>query len=209
MSKDRGAKCKLCRRAREKLFLKGDRCHTAKCAIDKRNYPPGDRSARAGKKISEYGRRLIEKQKLRRYYGVSEKCIRIYFRRASTQKGITGLNLLWLFEMRVDNIMHRLNFALSRPHSRQLVGHGHFLLNGVSIDVPSILLVPGDVITLKSSSKNKLRKRFAATKEKGLPDWLGLEEDGADYRFVVKRKPSRTDIDVPVEEQLVVEYYSR
>lgn len=206
MSRYRGPSCKLCRRSREKLFLKGDRCFTAKCEIEKRNFPPGPRATMM-RKISEFGRRLREKQKLRWFYGVSEKAIRRYFKEASRQKGITGHNLLVLFETRFDNILYRSNIARSRKEARQMIRHGHFAVNNKKMDIPSFIAKEGDVININPKSLEWIKDRFSAVKEKGLPSWIGFDESKS--LVTVLQRPQRTEIDVPVEEQLIIEYYSR
>jgi len=206
MSRYRGPSCKICRRAREKLFLKGERCHTAKCAIEKRNFPPGFRSLKP-KKISEYGKRLREKQKLRFFYGVSEKQMRIYFDKASKAKEITGHSLLSLFESRLDNIVFRANLAKSRKESRQLVRHSHFLVNGKKANIPSIILKKSDVVTIKDKSLSLFKDAFDSMKDKDKQVWLIVNE--SEKSIVVDHNPNREEIDVPVDEQLIVEYYSK
>jgi small subunit ribosomal protein S4 len=200
-----GPSCKICRRNRVKLFLKGDRCHTAKCAIEKRNFPPGPKAI-IPRKLSEYGRRLREKQKLRFHYGVSEKQIRGYFSRALRQKGVTGYNLLGLFESRLDNVVFRAKLAASRAEARQSVRHGHFLLNGKKANIPSILVKAGDILHVAVSDAVWAAK-FEKTKEKGLPTWLSF--GSMPGQIQVLQLPAREEIDAPVEEQLIVEFYSR
>ncbi len=199
------ASCKICRRNREKLYLKGARCETAKCAIEKRNFPPGIRFA-TPKKMSEYGKRLREKQKLRFFYGVSETQIRNYFKKALAQKGITGHNLLSLFERRLDNILYRTKLAKSRKEARQLIQHGHFNVNQKSVDIPSFIASEGDVITIKEKSMELIKDRWLVLKEKGLPTWLTFDESQKTIKLV--HAPKREEIDSPVEEQLIVEFYS-
>jgi small subunit ribosomal protein S4 len=199
------ASCKICRRNREKLFLKGARCFSAKCAIEKRNYPPGHKSVVA-RKMSEYGRRLREKQKLRFFYGVSEIQMRNYFSRARSQKGMTGHNLLCLFERRLDNVLYRAHLASSRKEARQLIRHGHFELNGKSVDVPSISVSEGQVITVRSGHIEFVKERFKQLKDKTLPTWIRFNE--SDLSLQILHIPNREEIDVPVQEQLIVEFYS-
>lgn len=197
--------CKICRRNRVKLYLKGARCESAKCAIEKRNYPPGIRSVIV-RKISEYGRRLREKQKLRFFYSVSETQIRNYFERALHQKGIAGHNLLFLFERRLDNVLYRAKVAKSRKESRQMVQHGRVQVNGQKVDIPSFLVKEGDVVGFVSGGLELLQPRFEAIKDKGIPAWLSFNDK--EKLLTVTRFPKREEVDVPVEEQLIVEFYS-
>ena len=206
MSRYRGPKCKICRRSREKLYLKGDKCYTAKCEIEKRNYPPGMRSIRP-LKVSEYGRRLREKQKLRFFYGVSESQIRSYFNKASRQKGITGHNLLSLFELRLDNLVYRMSFARSRQEARQRVKHGGVSVNGTRVNVPSFLVRVGDEVSFPGIAEDKLKVCLEALKEKGSPSWITFNEKP--LLLKIEHLPKRGEINVPVEEQLIVEYYSK
>jgi small subunit ribosomal protein S4 len=208
MSRDTNPSCKRCRRSGVKLFLKGTRCETAKCAIDKRNFPPGPRVNRY-KKISEYGRRLRAKQNMRFFYGVTETFIRNAYKKTSRQKGIAGYNLLLLFEGRLDNIITRSRLVFSRKEARQLVMHGHFELNSKSVDRPSIQLKVGDKITFKKSMKECLETRYDRVNEEGFPNWLSFDQDKAE--LTVTNVPTREEIMVPagVEEQLVIEYYSK
>lgn len=206
MSRYRGPSCKLCRRSKVKLFLKGERCFTMKCEIEKRNYPPGIRSLK-NPKMSEYGKRLREKQKLRYFYGVTEKQMQLYFDKASREAGITGHNLLTRFEKRLDNISYRCFLAKSRKQGRQLVKHAHFLLNGKKVDVPSIILKVGDVVSIKESSLDLFKDWTESFKDKAFPEWLVYDEKSRSIKVV--KDPSREEIDVPVEEQLIVEYYSK
>ena len=206
MGRYTGPSCKKCRRAKVKLFLKGERCHGAKCAIEKRNFPPGPRALRPPK-LSEYGRRLIEKQKVRFLYGVSENQMRIYFSKASGIKGITGHNLLMLFEKRVDNIVFRMNLAKSRKQARQLIRHGLFKLNGKKIDIPSIILKAGDELTFKDDKKSFFEPSIENLKANGHPEWLLFDDKSKTVKL--QTDPTRDQIDVNVEEQLIVEYYSK
>jgi len=198
------ASCKVCRRNKEKLFLKGARCHTAKCAIEKRNFPPGIRT-NMPKKMSEYGKRLREKQKLRFLFGISEVQMRNYFDSALNQKGVTGSNLLKLLESRFDNALFRSKFAMSRKDARQLIRHGHFSVNGRKVNIPSYSLKQGDIISLKTEN-NLYKERFKVVKEKGVPTWMAFDEQAQNISVV--HLPEREEIDVPVQEQLIVEFYS-
>lgn len=207
MGKYKGPKCKICRRNGVKLYLKGERCHTAKCEIEKRNFPPGKNASSFGRKISEYGRRLREKQKLRFFYGVSELGMRRYFKEAARQKGITGHNLLFLFERRLDNIVYRSGLANSRAEARQLVKHSHFKLNSKKANIPSILVRDGDTIEISEKSSAIFQPRFSAVKEKGSAAWLSLDEKSKSIKFM--NAPKRDEIDAPVDEQLIVEFYSQ
>lgn len=204
------AVCKLCRREGEKLFLKGERCLTRKCAVEKRSYPPGEhgRSGQFRRKVSDYGAQLREKQKARRIYGVLEKQFRRYFRLAERQPGMTGPNLVCLLERRLDNVVYRLGFADSRAQARQLVQHGHFNLDGRKVDIPSLLVEAGNIISVREESRRKpyfqgMEERLAQV---SLPNWLSLDPQRLSGR--VLNLPSREQIDVPFIEQLIVEYYS-
>ncbi|MDY4976066.1 MAG: 30S ribosomal protein S4 [Clostridia bacterium] len=202
------AVCRLCRREGQKLFLKGDRCYTGKCAVDRRPYAPGQHG-QSRKKVSEYGIQLREKQKARRYYGVLESQFEKYFVMAEKKAGITGDNLLAILESRLDNVIYRLGFGLSRPEARQLVRHGHFTVNGKKVDIPSYLVSPGDVISVKEGSrgKAKLKAILEATEGKVIPQWLDLDRNTLQAKVVTLA--SREDIDLPLEEHLIVEYYSK
>lgn len=209
MARYTGPKCRLCRREGIKLFLKGDRCHTAKCAIDRRGYAPGQHGEKQRRKLSEYGRQLREKQKVRRMYGILERQFRNYYQEASRMKGVTGENLMKLLERRLDNIVYRLGFAPSRAASRQLVRHRHFTINGRSVDVPSFLMRPGDVVQVREQSRGlthfKMVKELAS--DRNLCDWL--ERDFERMLGTLKQIPTRESIPAPVEEQLIVELYSK
>lgn len=203
--------CKLCRREGEKLFLKGDRCFSPKCAIERRAYPPGlhGRQAKFRRKESDYGLQLREKQKARRVYGVFERQFRRYFKEAVRQKGLTGENLLILLETRLDNVVHRLGLASSRAQARQLVSHGHFEVNGRKTNVPSFLVSAGDTIAVRDNSKKKtFFKDLAQTLDGArVPDWLSLDKNNLSGQ--VLSEPTRDHIDVTLNEQLIVEHYSR
>ena len=200
--------CRLCRREGQKLFLKGDRCYTDKCALTRRAYAPG-MHGQGRAKASEYGSQLREKQKAKRYYGVLETQFRGYFEMASKKKGKTGENLLALLETRLDNTVYRLGFAMSRPEARQLVLHGHFTVNGRKVDIPSFLVKPGMVVSLKESSRSldKFKASLEANSFRQPPKWLDFDRDNFTAKVVAV--PAREDIDLPVEEQLIVELYSK
>ncbi|MBL7684563.1 MAG: 30S ribosomal protein S4 [Deltaproteobacteria bacterium] len=200
--------CKLCRREGVKLFLKGDRCYTEKCAIDRRPYAPGQHGQNRGK-FSEYGAQLREKQKAKRIYGVLENQFRLTFARAERKKGVTGTNLLVNLEARLDNMVYRIGFANSRAESRQLVLHGHFLVNGKKVNIPSYTCKPGDAIEVKEKSRKVTRigQALEAVDRRGIPSWIELDKQG--FKGVVKSYPDRTDLTMPVQEQLIVELYSK
>jgi small subunit ribosomal protein S4 len=211
MARYTDAVCKLCRREGEKLFLKGERCYTPKCAIERRNYIPGQhgKGAKFRRKMSDYGVQLREKQKARRVYGVLERQFRRYFENAIHTPGLTGEVLLQMLELRLDNVLYRLGFADSRAQARQLVAHGHVFVNGHKLDVPSALLKEGDVVTVRPQSQNtEYFKMVAELKNpRSVPGWLMADVRGLTGR--VLQKPVRTEIDTNVNEQLIVEYYSR
>jgi len=202
------ASCRLCRREGEKLFLKGERCYTNKCSVSRRVYAPGQHGQQK-KKMSEYGLQLREKQKARRFYGVLESQFRKYFEMAAHKKGITGENLLQILESRLDNVVYRLGLATSRPEARQLVRHGHFNVNGSRVDIPSFLIKQGDVIAVneKSKSSPKIKAITEITGSKVIPKWLEFNAEELTGKIVAL--PSREDIDLPVKEHLIVEYYSK
>ncbi len=208
MSRYTGAKCKLCRREGEKLFLKGDRCYTDKCAFERRSYPPGEHG-KMRRKPTEYAIQLREKQKVRRMYGILEGQFRHYFHVADSKKGVTGTNLLMLLEKRIDNVAYRMGFANSRNQARQLVRHGHFMLNGRKVTVPSIQLKDGDVIEVGANSKNSLviKEAQEVVARRGVPAWL--EVDTTALKGTVKALPVRDDVTFPMNEQLIVELYSK
>jgi small subunit ribosomal protein S4 len=206
-----GPVCRLCRREGMKLFLKGERCYTEKCAIEKRNFPPGQHgNARARKaKLVGYGVQLREKQKVKRIYGVLEDQFRGYFETADRQRGITGETLLQLLERRLDNVTYRLGLGTSRPQARQLVRHGHFLVNGRKVDVPSYLVKVGDVLTVRQTSHEApaILHAIEEVKGRGIPEWLSFDAAGLSGRVV--SLPTREQINLPVQEQLIVELYSK
>ena len=192
-----------------KLFLKGERCYTEKCAIEKRNLPPGQHGKARKAKMLGYGLQLREKQKVKRTYGVLENQCRRYFETADRQRGITGETLLQLLERRLDNAVYRIGFATSRPQARQLVKHGHFLVNGKKVDIPSYQLRQGDVVTLRQSSEKNpaILHALEEVKGRGVPDWLALDAAAPSGRVV--SLPTREQINLPVQEQLIVELYSK
>jgi small subunit ribosomal protein S4 len=206
MARETGPQCKQCRREGQKLFLKGERCLTDKCAVERRNYPPGDHG-RGRSRHSEYRLQLREKQKARRYYGVLEKQFRNYYAKASRQAGVTGANLLRLLETRFDNVLVRLGFAGSRRQARQMIRHGHWTINGRRVDIPSYQLRTNDVITLKPGSQAETVIRDATELTSAVPPWLQADHDGLTAK--VLRLPEREEIVTPVEEQLIVELYSK
>lgn len=206
MARYTGATCRLCRREGMKLFLKGDRCYTGKCAFDRRSYAPGQHGANK-KKISNYGVQLREKQKAKRIYGVLESQFRTYYEKAENMKGITGENLLKLLEMRLDNVVFKLGYGASRNEARQLVTHGHFLVNGKKVDIASYKVSVNDVISVSEKSRGSEKFKTFAENLKALPKWL--EANVENYEGKVVAEPTREDIDVPVNETLIVELYSK
>lgn len=208
MSRYRGPVCRLCRREGQKLFLKGDRCYSERCSVDRRAYPPGQHG-QSRMRNSDYGVQLREKQKVRRMYGISEKQFSNTVRKASHMKGRSGDNLLMLLERRLDNVVFRLGFATSRSESRQLLKHGHFRVNGRKATIPSFLVKPGMEIELREKSREVVRVVGAldALDEESLPPWL--EIDKSNFRGIVKNMPSREDVSNTIQEQLIVELYSR
>jgi small subunit ribosomal protein S4 len=206
MARYRGPVCKLCRREGMKLFLKGERCLTEKCAIERRSYPPGEHG-RGRIKQSEYLTQLREKQKARRYYGLLEKQFRTYYEKAAQKSGVTGDNLLRILESRLDNVVYRLGFAASRAQARQIVRHGHFLVNGRRVNIPSYQVKPNDVITLKAGSTAEQVVRDATDLTASVAPWLQADHDGLTGKIL--KSPDRDEIDTPVQESLIVELYSK
>ena len=208
MARYKDAKCRLCRREGQKLFLKGDRCFTDKCAYERRPYAPGG-AGRMRRKVSDYAVQLREKQKVRRMYGILEKQFHRYFLKADGQKGVTGVNLLVLLERRLDNVVYRLGFANSRDQARQLVRHGLFTLNGHRVSIPSIQVREGDVIEVREESRKVpvIAEAQDVIARRGCPEWL--EAQGDEFKGTVKAMPARDDIQFPVNEQLIVELYSK
>ncbi len=208
MSRYRGPVCRQCRRENMKLFLKGDRCFSDKCSFDRKGYPPGQHGQRRTKS-SDYGIQLREKQKVRRIYGISEKQFRIIFKRADRQKGITGTNLLSLLESRLDNVVFRLGFTSSRSQGRHFVKHNHFTVNGLKVNIPSYVVKSGDVVEVREKSRNiqAITDSLDTIVRRGVPQWLELDKEG--FKGVVKSIPAREDVTLPIQEQLIVELYSK
>ena len=208
MGRYTGAVCRLCRREKDKLYLKGDRCYSDKCAVVRHGYAPGEHG-QARQKFSEFGQQLREKQKARRIYGVMEKQFRRYFKEADRRRGVTGELLLQLLESRLDNTVFRLGLARSRNEARQLINHGHFEVNGRKVDIPSYLIKPGDQVAVRDIRKNKaVFKEIIETRGQQEPvDWLEVDHEKLQGQFL--RIPQRDEIDVPVTEHLIVELYSR
>ena len=204
-----GPVCRLCRREAMKLFLKGERCYTEKCAIEKRNFAPGQHGKTRKSKLAGYGVQLREKQKVKRIYGVLEDQFRRYFEQAERTRGITGETLLQLLERRLDNVAYRLGFATSRPAARQLVRHGHFMVNGKKVDIPSFSVKPGDVVAVRQSSQQApaILHALEEVKGRGVPEWLQF--DAAALSAKIGSVPTREQINLPVQEQLIVELYSK
>lgn len=207
MARYTGPVCRICRREGLKLFLKGDRCYTDKCSIGRRNYAPGQHGQN-NKKLSNYGTQLREKQKVRKYYGVLEGQFAEYFKIADKMQGKTGDNLLKLLELRFDNVVFRLGFASSRAEARQLVVHGHFTVNGKKADIPSMILQVGDVLQVKEGSQSSAKfKSLIENHKKTAPQWLQVEPDNFTGRIIAE--PVKEDIEIPIEEHLIVELYSK
>ena len=208
MARYRESVCRLCRREGMKIFLKGDRCYSEKCAFERRGYAPGDHG-QLRKKFSDYGVQLREKQKLKRMYGLLEKQFRGYFEKADRQKGITGTNLLVFLERRLDNMIFRMGFANSRTEARQLVRHNHFMVSGKPVNIPSYLTKLGDEVQVREKSRKveRILEAMETVARRGVPQWLEL--DKANFKGVVKTLPTREELTMPVREQLVVELYSK
>ncbi len=208
MARYTGPVCKLCRRERTKLFLKGARCESSKCAIETRPYPPGEHG-RGRIKETQYLIQLREKQKARRIYGVLERQFRNYYREAARRRGITGENLLRILESRLDNVVYRSNFATSRAQARQLVSHGHFVVDGRRVDIPSLRVKPESVITLRERSRDLIAVQHAidTSGDRPQPEWLEVDKDSK--RIVVRDLPDRAQVDTQIQEQLIVELYSK
>jgi len=208
MAKYTDSKCRLCRREGEKLYLKGEKCYTAKCAMEKRAYPPGQHGQRRTR-LSDYALQLREKQKLRRTYGVLEKQFRGYYAEAARIKGSTGENLLQILECRLDNVVYRMGFSSSRSEARQLVRHNGIVVNGVRVNIPSFQINADDVVEVKESAKNQTRIRTALdfVEQRGIPEWIEL--DAKKMQGTFKVKPSRSDLPAEINEHLVVELYSK
>ena len=208
MARYRDAVCRLCRRESEKLFLKGDRCLTDKCAVERRKYSPGQHGQRR-RKLSDYALQLREKQKAKEIYGILEKQFRMYYFKAEKMKGVTGTNLLQLLERRLDNMVYRMGFAANRNQARQLVLHGHFTVNGGRVNIPSYLVRPGDVIVPREKSKKlvAIEENISKIEHRGLPGWIEMDTNNLTGK--VLNYPSRDDIELPVQEQLIIELYSK
>jgi small subunit ribosomal protein S4 len=204
-----GSVCRICRRENLKLFLKGDRCYGDKCAFDRRSYAPGEHGQRRRGKLSDYGIQLREKQKVKRMYGLSEKQFRLSFKEADRQKGVTGTNLLVLLERRLDNVVYRLGFVNSRTQGRHFVRHNHFMVNGKRVNIPSYQIRVGDEITVgeKSQKVQAISDSLETVVRRGMPQWLDLEKDK--MKGTVKSLPVREDLTTPMQEQLIVELYSK
>jgi small subunit ribosomal protein S4 len=206
LSRYTGPVCKICRREGMKLFEKGEKCYTEKCGVEKRNYPPGVH-VETRRKVTEYGIRLREKQKVKRMYGLSENQFKRWFAMAEKAKGVTGTNLLVFLERRLDNMVYRLGLAVSRKEARQLVSHTHVTVNGKTVDIPSYLVKEGDEIAIRHKNLPSVKDALESVVRRGLPSWLELEKEAMMGR--VKLLPTREDISIPIKEQLIVEYYSR
>ena len=209
MARYLGSVCRLCRREGMKLFLKGDRCYTDKCAIEKRSYPPGQHGSAFRRKVSEFGQQLREKQKVKRIYGMMEKQFRRVFGEAKRRKGMTGEKLLQLLEQRLDNVVYRVGFSSSRAEARQLVTHGHVLINGKKASIPSMLVKVDDVVSIREKSRKNAQiiSALEAALRKGSSSWL--EVDAKNFSAKVASEPKREEITLPIQEQLIVEMYSR
>ncbi|MEJ2588115.1 MAG: 30S ribosomal protein S4 [Deltaproteobacteria bacterium] len=201
--------CRLCRRENLKLYLKGDRCYGDKCAFERRGYAPGQHGQRRGGKVSDYRVQLREKQKVKRIYGILEKQFRGYYYRAEKQKGITGTNLLMLLESRLDNIVYRMGFAVSRNQARQFIRHNHFSVNGKKVNIPSYRVKPGDVLEVKEKSQKvpQVVEAMETVVRRGVPEWIELEKDK--FKGTLKALPNRENLTMPIQEQLIVELYSK
>jgi len=208
MARYRDSVCRLCRRENQKLFLKGDRCYSESCAIERRPYPPGQHG-QGRMKFSEYAFQLRAKQKVKRIYGLTEKQFRLTFDHASRAKGVTGHNLLIMLERRLDNAVYRLGFANSRPEARQLVKHGHFLVNGKRVNIPSFRISKGDQLEVreKSQKMQPIMAAIEAAKRREIPQWLDV--NAGEFKGAIRDLPARDDITTPVDEQMIVELYSK
>ena len=209
MARYTGSVCRLCRRENLKLFLKGDRCYSDKCAFDRRGFPPGQHGQRRGRKMSDYGIQLREKQKVKRMYGLTEKQFRLFFDKANRQRGVTGTNLLVMLERRLDNVVYRLGFVNSRAQGRHFVRHNHFRVNGKKVNIPSYLVKVGDTVEVREKSREiqAIGDALDAVVRRGVPQWLDLDKDNR--KGVVKGFPVREDLTMPIQEQLIVELYTK
>jgi small subunit ribosomal protein S4 len=206
LSRYTGPVCKICRREGSKLFARGEKCYTEKCEVEKRNYPPGVHVETRGK-MTEYGIRLREKQKVKRMYGLTENQFKRFFVMAEKTKGVTGTNLLVLLERRLDNMVYRMGFAVSRKEARQMVGHTHVTVNGKTVSIPSYLVKEGDEIAIRHKDLVSVQNALESVVRRGLPSWLELDKETMTGK--IRLLPAREDITVPIKEQLIVEYYSR
>ncbi|MBW2208933.1 MAG: 30S ribosomal protein S4 [Deltaproteobacteria bacterium] len=209
MARYTGSSCRLCRRENLRLFLKGDRCYGDKCAFERRAYPPGQHGQRRGGKYSDYRTQLREKQKVKRIYGLLENQFRGYYFRADRQKGITGTNLLALLESRLDNVVYRMGFANSRNQARQLVRHNHFLVNGKKVNIPSYQVKPNDLVEIKEKSRKvtSILEAMETVVRRGILNWI--EVDKEKFKGTFKALPNREDLTMPIQEQLIIELYSK
>jgi len=209
LARYRGSVCRLCRREVQKLYLKGDRCYSDKCAVERRAFPPGQHGQSRRGKMSDYGLQLREKQKVKRIYGLAEKQFKLTYKRAARMKGVTGHNLLMLLELRLDNVVYRLGFASSRAQARQWVRHGHVQVNGRRVNIPSARVKPGDVVSVREKSRKipQIVESLEAVARRTVPTWLEL--DAENFSGTVKALPSREELTMPMQEQLIVELYSR
>lgn len=209
MARNIGAACRRCRRENLKLFLKGDRCYSDKCSFERRAFGPGQHGQSRFRKMSDYAVQLREKQKVKSMYGMLEKQFRLTFEKAERQKGVTGENLLMLLERRLDNTLFRIGFASSRSQARQLVRHKHVLINGKKVNIPSFLVSENDIISLKEKSRANamINESLEAVARRGVPSWLELDKDS--YKATVKAMPNREELTMPIQEQLIVELYSK
>ncbi|MCL6555998.1 MAG: 30S ribosomal protein S4 [Burkholderiales bacterium] len=209
MARNTDPKCRQCRREGEKLFLKGEKCFTDKCAIERRSYAPGQHGQRSGARLSDYGKQLREKQKMRRVYGVLERQFRSYYFEADRRKGITGENLLQILESRLDNVAYRMGFGASRAEARQIVRHNGILVNGKRVNIPSYLVRPGDVVEVAERAKNQLRIKAAveAAEARGFPEWISVDTKALKGTF--KALPARSELPATINEHLVIELYSK
>ena len=205
-----GAVCRLCRREDMKLFLKGERCYTDKCGYERRAYPPGQHGQnRRRKQRSDYGEQLREKQKVKRIYGIAERQFRGYYHKATRMKGVAGDNLIQLLERRLDNVVYRMGFASDHAEARQLVRHGHFLINGKKINIPSYQIRARDVVQVRESSQTigRIVEALGAVDRRGVPQWIELDKDG--FKGAIRQMPSREDVTLPIRVQLIIELYSK
>jgi small subunit ribosomal protein S4 len=209
MARYTGAVCRLCRREDMKLFLKGERCYTDKCGYERRSYPPGQHGQNRRRKRSDYGEQLREKQKVKRIYGIAERQFRGYYYKAVQGKGVSGHTLIQLLERRLDNVAYRMGFASDHAEARQLVRHGHFLINGKKVNIPSYLVKARDVIQVRESSQKiaRINEALAAVDRRGVPQWIQLDKEN--FRGAITQLPAREDVTLPIREQLIIELYSK